>query len=185
MADSPLSAIIALGAGSDTLVLANGSNTLTISGTEEITGGMSADSLTLQNDAASPTTTVINASSGNDSYNIQQRIAETDKFVYTNPLGGGIDSISGFEDVTNQSGADKVVFSRGGFTAGDIDLNGAMDVGAFSSQVNSTSSGANFIYNTTNTTLYYDADGSAGGEISIVSFDLGTDIAAADIIFIA
>ena len=42
----------------------------------------------------------------------------------------------------------------------------------------------NYIFDTTSSTLYYDADGSLGGEVAVATFDAGQTIVVTDIIFV-
>jgi hypothetical protein len=166
--------------GNDTVILQNASNNISVANVENIHTSQGIDVIEISGTSS----TLIYSSTGADTFNLLNHGMYVDQILYSGTSHGG-DTIKGFEDATSMGAVDKIVFSRAAFTAGDTDSNGAMDAAAFSSQVNSTSSGANFIYNTTNTTLYYDADGAAGSEVLIATFDPLQTIVATDITFVA
>jgi trimeric autotransporter adhesin len=167
---------IDLGIGNDTLFLANGGNTLTVSNVETIHGHLGVDTITLSGSTAM---TVIGASAAD----IITASSNVDTFKYTalSHLGDTVNSFT--------TGTDGFVFSRSAFS-GDSGADGALD--AFRIVTSGTDSiGAEyFLFNSTTNDLYYDADADADADASsggtgVLVANMDAAMVATDITFVA
>ena len=160
---------INLQGGTDSIQLA-GSNTLTVSNTEQIAGGTGVDNLTFSGSGS----TVIGGSQGTDNYVCSSNNAETFRYSALNQIGDI------FQNFT--TGTDKFIFSRSVFS-GDANSNGALDSLQFGANVTSSSTGAYWVRDTVTHNLYYDADASGGGT-GVLAANLDTTVAITDITFV-
>ena len=124
-------ATVNLADGSDRLVLANGTNTLTVSNTESVSGGTGSDTLTLTNVANTLTLSGIESVAGGT---LADAITLTTAVTGGNySLGAGADSLTlsgaaansltatDIETITGGTSNDSVVLGAA-LTAGSIDL---------------------------------------------------------------
>jgi hypothetical protein len=147
---------IDLGAGTDSLQIANGGGSdIHFDGVETIIAGEGIDGLHIDTSGTGGTTI---------------------KYSATNKLG---DSINLFT-----SGTDSLEFSRSAFS-GDGNTNGACDAFQSGAGVtDSSNTDVYFVQDTDTKILYYDADANGAG-VGIIAVELDTNIAIGDITFVA
>lgn len=106
---------------------------------------------------------------------------DSDQFVFNALLGSGVDKIADFEHGIDQIVLDGAVFSGFG-------LSGMPDSGMLATGVGMTKAADaddHLIYNTSNGSLYYDADGAGGAASMRIAILLGTPSITYDDFFIA
>ncbi|MCA0399810.1 MAG: VCBS domain-containing protein [Proteobacteria bacterium] len=174
---------ITTGSGNDTIVAAglsdfvssgDGDDTITLSttGTAEVNAGAGAD--TIETGTGDD---IIRGGAGSDRITTGDG---ADTVAFDAVALEGVDSIVDF-----LSGTDSLLFSRtdvgGGLAGGGLDA-GTLDVTRFVSGNAFTDGDQRFLFNTSDNTLYYDADGSGSGSamIALAHLESGT-VTATDI----
>lgn len=157
-----------LGGGGDTLNLADANNTISATGFEIINGGTGDDVIDISSDSVG---TTITGGAGTDTFSLG---SGADIVIYDNTTDG-TDTINGFT-----TGSDTVSFNAALIFNGD---NGVLAATNFVKGAGATAGDADdfYIFDTTTSTLKYDADGSgAGAAVDIATFD-NNDLVNTDI----